>query len=156
MPARLSTGTGCGGRSRRYPNASHESPPMGQITSASAPQPITSETLEAVVPGACPLDCPDGCAWQVTVRDGEAVRLRGNPDHPFTRGALCAKVARYLEHTRAPDRLLHPMRRVGAKGEGRFERIGWDDALGEIAGRLLEIRERHGGEAIWPFQGTGT
>ena len=112
--------------------------------------------MEREIPGACPLDCPDGCSWVVTVRDGEAVRLRGNPDHPFTRGALCAKVARYLDHTRTPDRLLHPLRRVGAKGEGRFERIGWDDALGEIAERLLAIRERHGGEAIWPFQGTGT
>jgi anaerobic selenocysteine-containing dehydrogenase len=108
------------------------------------------------IPGACPLDCPDGCAWIVTVTDGEAVRLRGNPDHPFTRGALCAKVARYLDHTRTPDRLLYPQRRVGAKGEGRFERITWDDALGEIAERLLAVRERHGGEAIWPFQGTGT
>jgi anaerobic selenocysteine-containing dehydrogenase len=112
--------------------------------------------VERDVPGACPLDCPDGCSWIVTVRDGEAVRLRGNPDHPFTRGALCAKVARYLDHTNAPDRLLHPLRRVGAKGEGRFERISWDDALDEIAQRLLEIRDRHGGEAIWPFQGTGT
>ena len=108
------------------------------------------------VPGACPLDCPDGCSWIVTVRDGEAVRLRGNPDHPFTRGALCAKVARYLDHARAPDRLLHPLRRVGAKGEGRFERIGWDEALGEVAERLLAVRDAHGGEAIWPFQGTGT
>jgi anaerobic selenocysteine-containing dehydrogenase len=112
--------------------------------------------MEVVIPGACPLDCPDGCSWQVTVRDGEAVRMRGNPDHPFTRGALCAKVARYLEYTRAPDRLLYPLRRTGAKGEGRFERIGWDEALGEIAERLLAIRERDGGEAIWPFQGTGT
>jgi len=112
--------------------------------------------MERELPGACPLDCPDGCSWIVTVRDGEAVRLRGNPDHPFTRGALCAKVARYLDHTRTPDRLLHPLRRVGAKGEGRFERIGWDEALGEIAERLLDVRDRHGGEAIWPFQGTGT
>ena len=84
------------------------------------------------------------------------MRLRGNPDHPFTRGALCAKVARYLDHTRTPDRLLHPLRRTGEKGEGRFERISWDDALGEVAERLLAVRERHGGEAIWPFQGTGT
>jgi anaerobic selenocysteine-containing dehydrogenase len=112
--------------------------------------------VERDIPGACPLDCPDGCSWIVTVRDGEAVKLRGNPDHPFTRGALCAKVARYLDHTRTPDRLLHPLRRTGAKGEGRFERISWDDALSEIAERLLAIRERHGGEAIWPFQGTGT
>ena len=112
--------------------------------------------MERDVPGACPLDCPDGCSWIVTVRDGEAVRLRGTPDHPFTRGALCNKVARYLEHTRAPDRLLHPLRRVGAKGEGRFERISWDDAIGEMAERLTAVRDEHGGEAIWPFQGTGT
>jgi anaerobic selenocysteine-containing dehydrogenase len=112
--------------------------------------------METETLGACPLDCPDGCAWIVTVRDGEAVKLRGNADHPFTRGALCAKVARYLDHTRTPDRLLYPLRRVGAKGEGRFERIGWDEALSEIAARLLDVRDRHGGEAIWPFQGTGT
>ena len=108
------------------------------------------------IPGGCPLDCPDACAWIVTVRDGEAVGLRGNPDHPYTRGALCAKVSRYLDHTRAADRVLHPLRRTGAKGEGRFERISWDDALGEMAERLLAIRAEHGGEAIWPFQGTGT
>jgi anaerobic selenocysteine-containing dehydrogenase len=108
------------------------------------------------VHGACPLDCPDTCSWVVTVQDGEAVRMRGNRDHPFTRGALCAKVNHYLEHTRADDRLLYPLRRVGRKGEGRFERISWDAALGEIAERLLAIRAEHGGEAIWPFQGTGT
>jgi anaerobic selenocysteine-containing dehydrogenase len=106
--------------------------------------------------GACPLDCPDTCSWVVTVEDGEAVRLRGNRDHPFTRGALCAKVNGYLEHTRAPDRLLYPLKRVGAKGEGRFERISWDEALDEVAERLTDVIERHGGEAIWPFQGTGT
>ena len=80
--------------------------------------------------GACPLDCPDGCSWVVTVEDGEAVRLRGNREHPFTAGALCAKVNGYLEHARAPDRLLYPLRRVGRKGEGRFERISWDDGAG--------------------------
>ncbi len=106
--------------------------------------------------GACPLDCPDGCSWVVTVEDGVATRLRGNRDHPFTAGALCAKVNGYLEHTRAPDRLLYPLRRVGAKGEGRFERISWDDALAEIASRLHAVRSEWGGEAVWPFQGTGT
>ncbi|MFI1801678.1 molybdopterin-dependent oxidoreductase [Streptomyces sp. NPDC020379] len=110
----------------------------------------------AQVPGACPLDCPDGCSWQVTVRDGEAVALRGTPEHPYTRGTLCVKVNQFLEHTRAPGRLLHPLRRVGRKGEGRFERISWDSALDEIARRLKQTIERHGGEAIWPYQGTGT
>src|SRR3954471_7688804 len=106
--------------------------------------------------GACPLDCPDGCNWVVTVQDGRAVRLRGNREHPFTAGALCGKGNDYLEHTRAPDRLLYPLRRVGAKGEGRFERISWDDALAEIAERLHGVIDEYGGEAIWPFQGTGS
>src|SRR4051794_10847122 len=106
--------------------------------------------------GACPLDCPDGCSWVVTVEDGVATRLRGNREHPYTAGALCAKVNGYLEHTRAADRLLYPLRRVGKKGDGRFERISWDEALAEIASRLLSIRDEFGGEAIWPFQGTGS
>jgi anaerobic selenocysteine-containing dehydrogenase len=106
--------------------------------------------------GACPLDCPDGCAWQVTVRDGVAIDLRGRADHPITRGTLCAKVNHYLEHAAAPDRLRYPMRRIGPKGSGRFTRITWDDALGEIAERLERIIARYGGEAIWPYQGTGT
>ncbi|ACY98035.1 MULTISPECIES: molybdopterin-containing oxidoreductase family protein [Thermomonospora] len=106
--------------------------------------------------GACPLDCPDTCSWEVTVEDGRAVRLRGNPEHPFTRGALCTKVNRWLERAAAPDRILHPLRRVGRKGEGRFARISWDEALEEIAGRLRRIIDEHGGEAIWPYWGTGT
>ncbi|GLY88628.1 molybdopterin-containing oxidoreductase family protein [Actinoallomurus iriomotensis] len=107
--------------------------------------------------GACPLDCPDACSWLVTVDDdGTAVKLRGNPAHPVTRGALCVKVNRYLEQTAAPDRILHPMRRVGRKGEGRFERIGWDEALDEIAGRLGDIMHEYDGQAIWPFHGTGS
>jgi anaerobic selenocysteine-containing dehydrogenase len=111
---------------------------------------------ETHVPGACPMDCPDGCSWIVTVAGGAARELRGNPGHPFTRGTLCVKLNRYLGHTAAPDRLLHPLRRTGAKGEGAFERITWDDALGEISGRLAAVIAAHGGEAIWPYQGYGT
>ncbi|TDD08733.1 molybdopterin oxidoreductase family protein [Nonomuraea deserti] len=106
--------------------------------------------------GACPLDCPDTCSWVVTVEDGRAVNLRGNPDQPYTRGALCVKVNRYLEHTRADDRILHPLRRTGPKGSGQFERITWDEALDEISVRLRGIVEEHGGEAIWPYLGTGS
>ncbi len=105
--------------------------------------------------GACPLDCPDTCSWIVTVRDGRAVALRGDPHHPYTRGALCNKVAGYLTYTRSPDRLLYPMRRVGPKGSGAFERISWDDALAMIASRLREAIDAHGGESIWPFLGSG-
>ncbi|MFB4316986.1 molybdopterin-dependent oxidoreductase [Actinomadura sp. 21ATH] len=111
---------------------------------------------ELKVLGACPLDCPDGCSWVVTVRDGEAVGLRGNPDHPYTRGALCTKVNRWIEHSKQDDRILYPLRRAGAKGEGRFERISWDEALAEISGRLRSVIDEHGGEAIWPYWGTGT
>lgn len=108
-----------------------------------------------IVRGACPLDCPDTCSWDVTVENGRAVDLRGARDHPFTRGNLCVKVNRYLEHTRAPDRLLHPLRRVGRKGAGEFERIGWDEALDEVGTRLKDVIATHGGEAIWPCFGTG-
>lgn len=108
------------------------------------------------VPGACPLDCPDTCSWVVTVRDGTATALRGDRRHPYTRGALCAKVNRFLDYTRSPDRLLYPQRRAGAKGEGRFTRITWDEALEEVAARWQAIIARHGPQAIWPYQGTGS
>ncbi|WUI03494.1 molybdopterin-dependent oxidoreductase [Spirillospora sp. NBC_00431] len=111
---------------------------------------------ELKVLGACPLDCPDGCSWVVTVRDGEAVGLRGNPGHPYTRGALCAKVNRWLERAGQPDRILRPLRRTGRKGEGRFAPITWDEALDEIAERLDGVVREHGGEAIWPYWGSGT
>src|ERR671919_2243891 len=83
---------------------------------------------EHIVRAACPHDCPDTCAMLVTVEDGRATRVAGDPDHPFTRGFLCAKVNRYVERTYHRDRLLRPMRRVGRKGEARFERISWDVA----------------------------
>src|ERR687889_854901 len=89
-----------------------------------------------VVRGACPHDCPDTCAWQVTVADGVAVKLVGDTAHPITRGGLCAKVNPYLDRVYSPDRLLYPMRRSGSKGEGRFERVGWDEALDDISQRL--------------------
>ncbi len=92
----------------------------------------------------------------VTVQDGKATSLRGNKEQPYTRGALCVKVNRYLEHAASPDRILHPMKRVGPKGSGQFERIGWDEALDILATKLREIVDVHGGEAIWPYQGTGT
>ncbi len=87
---------------------------------------------------------------------GKAVKLRGNPDHPVTRGFLCAKVARYLDREYHADRLMHPMRRVGAKGEGRFARITWDEALDEIASRLRAAAAEHGSESILPYSYAGT
>ena len=108
------------------------------------------------VHGVCPLDCPDTCSWVVTVQDGRAVKLQGNREHPYTRGALCVKVNHFLEHTQLPDRLRFPQRRTGRKGEGRFARISWDEALGEIAARWRAIIERDGPQAVWPYYGTGT
>jgi anaerobic selenocysteine-containing dehydrogenase len=110
-----------------------------------------------VVRGACPHDCPDTCAMLVTVEDGRAMRVAGDPEHPFTNGFLCTKVNRYVERTYHKDRLQHPMRRVGKKGQGKFERISWDDAIAEIAERLGEIvRSPDGPEAILPYSYAGT
>lgn len=105
----------------------------------------------------CPHDCPDTCGMVVTVENGKAVRLRGDPEHPFTRGFLCMKVTRYLERVYHPERLLHPLRRVGPKGQGRFERISWDEALDLIARRFWEIATSpHGPQAILPYSYAGT
>lgn len=104
----------------------------------------------------CALDCPDVCSLLVNVEDGRATRLRGNPEHPVTRGFLCGKVAQYLEREYSPQRLLYPQRRVGAKGEGRFERISWDEALGTIAEKLGAIASKFGPEAILPYSYAGT
>src|SRR5450432_579441 len=104
----------------------------------------------------CALDCPDCCSLLVTVEDGRGTRLRGNPAHPVTRGFLCGKVAQYLEREYHPARLLYPQRRTGAKGEGRFERISWDEALDTIAGRLHATAARFGPEAILPYSYAGT
>ena len=92
--------------------------------------------MSEVVHVACPHDCPDTCSMLVTVEAGRATKIQGNPEMPFTEGTLCTKVSYYLERTYAADRLLYPMKRVGRKGEGRFRRITWDEALDEIAARL--------------------
>ncbi|MFD1710206.1 molybdopterin oxidoreductase family protein [Ottowia sp. GY511] len=109
----------------------------------------------AEVVGACPHDCPDTCSLVTTVEDGRAVRVRGNPAHPSTDGVLCAKVSKYAERTNHPERVLTPLRRVGAKGEGRFEPITWDAALDEIAQRLGAIAARDP-QAILPYSYAGT
>jgi anaerobic selenocysteine-containing dehydrogenase len=112
---------------------------------------------DGVVRGACPHDCPDTCAMLVTVRDGRAERVAGDPEHPVTRGFLCAKVNRYVERTYHEDRLTTPLRRVGAKGSGQFAPISWDDALDEIALRLGEIIvSPDGAESILPYSYAGT
>lgn len=111
------------------------------------------------VDGACHHDCPDSCGWTATVDTSGptpvAVKLRGNPDHPFSQGELCPKVNRFLDRVYAPDRILHPLRRVGPKGSGEFEQVSWDVALDEIAYRLKRVIDDHGPSAILPFSDAG-
>jgi anaerobic selenocysteine-containing dehydrogenase len=115
----------------------------------------TATPSRKIVRAACPHDCPDTCAMLVTVENGVAVKIEGASDHPTTQGVLCTKVARYLERTYSPDRLLYPMRRVGKKGEGKFARISWDEALATITAKLQEIA-RDDPQAILPYSYCGT
>jgi anaerobic selenocysteine-containing dehydrogenase len=107
------------------------------------------------VNGVCHHDCPDSCGWTVTVEQGVAVKMRGNPAHPYSYGELCPKVNRFLDRVYSPDRVLHPLRRVGVKGTGEFEQITWDEALDEIGTRLNTVIAEHGGEAVMPFSDAG-
>jgi anaerobic selenocysteine-containing dehydrogenase len=141
--------------------------------------------MKQVVHAACPHDCPDACGVLITVQDGRATKIQGDPEHPVTRGFLCAKVAKYLDRVYSPDRVLYPMRRVGPKGpvagqrslaphdrvkdpvphnqephhrdlSTAWERISWDEALEEIASRLRAISAEFGSEAILPYSYGGT
>jgi len=127
--------------------------------------------MKRVVHAACPHDCPDACGVLITIEDGRATKIQGDPEHPVTRGFLCAKVAKYLDRVYSPDRVLYPMRRVKPKGatslrEGRagapvapssaFERISWDEALDEITHRLRRIIAEYGPESILPYSYGGT
>jgi anaerobic selenocysteine-containing dehydrogenase len=104
----------------------------------------------------CALDCPDCCSLLINVQDEQGSHLRGDPNHPVTRGFLCGKVARYLEREYSPDRLLYPQKRTGRKGEGKFERISWDEALDTIALRVKAVAAEFGPEAILPYSYAGT
>jgi anaerobic selenocysteine-containing dehydrogenase len=116
-------------------------------------------TTAEIVSGACHHDCPDTCGWHVTVdRSGPtpiALQMRGDPDHPYSKGELCPKVNKFLDRVYSDERVLHPLRCVGQKGEGRFEQISWDEALAEIARRFHEIIDRDGEEAIMPYSDAG-
>ena len=115
-----------------------------------------TEAASREVIGACPHDCPDTCSMVTTVRDGVAIKVHGNPAHPQTGGALCAKVARYPERTYHPDRVLQPMRRTGPKGAGQFEPVSWDVALDDIAARLGDLAARGLQQAVLPYSYAGT
>jgi anaerobic selenocysteine-containing dehydrogenase len=117
--------------------------------------PVTDISTK-MVRAACAHDCPDTCAMLVTVEDGKAVEVRGDPDHPFTKGGLCVKVNNYQDKVYSPERLLHPLRRSGPKGSGQFEQITWDEALDEIATRFKASIAEHGPESIMPVSYLGT
>jgi anaerobic selenocysteine-containing dehydrogenase len=134
--------------------------------------------MKRMVRAACPHDCPDACGVLITVEDGRAVKIQGDPEHPVTRGFLCAKVAKYLDRVYSPDRVMYPMRRVGPKGPGQpgaavptqgksagiptqikssvWQRISWDEALDQIAVRFRAISAEFGSEAILPYSYGGT
>ncbi|WP_134701721.1 molybdopterin-dependent oxidoreductase [Ammoniphilus sp. YIM 78166] len=99
----------------------------------------------------CPLDCPDTCSLHVYKEEGRITKVRGNPEHPVTQGAICNKVRHMAERIYHPERLLYPMKRVGKKGHGEFERITWEEAIAEITSRFHQIINRSGSEAILPY-----
>jgi len=117
------------------------------IPNPQSPVPIT---------GACPHDCPDTCGVVTEVQDGRAVAFYGDPDHPITKGWLCAKVRPYLDFVNHPERLTRPLRRAGPKGSGRWMPVSWDEAIGEIAERWRQIILRYGAQAILPYSYSGT
>jgi anaerobic selenocysteine-containing dehydrogenase len=106
---------------------------------------------------ACPHDCPSTCALEVDIVDAHTIgRVRGSKDNDYTAGVICAKVARYAERANHPDRLLHPLQRVGEKGAGEFRPISWDDALDIVAEKFLKAEQRHGAQSVWPYFYAGT
>jgi anaerobic selenocysteine-containing dehydrogenase len=123
--------------------------------------------MKQIVHAACPHDCPDACGVLITVQDGRATKIQGDPAHPVTRGFLCAKVAKYLDRVYSPDRVLYPMRRIAPKGPVAvagnspapayaWHRISWDEALDEICSRFRRITSEFGSEAILPYSYGGT
>ncbi|MDX1595077.1 MAG: molybdopterin-dependent oxidoreductase, partial [Gammaproteobacteria bacterium] len=111
----------------------------------------------AILPSVCPHDCPSTCALEVERLAPDRIgKVRGARDNDFTQGVICAKVARYAERAHHPDRLTTPLRRIGAKGSGRFEPIDWETALETVATAFHEAAERHGAEAVWPYRYAGT
>jgi anaerobic selenocysteine-containing dehydrogenase len=118
---------------------------------------MNDNSTAQIIRAACPHDCPDTCAMLVTVERGRAVAVAGDPEHPFTRGSLCTKVANYHERTHSPDRVKTCLKRVGKKGEGKFAPISWDEALDEITSRFRALAESdEGAETIMPYSYCGT
>ena len=110
----------------------------------------------SIVETACPLDCPDACTLAVTVQHGKVIALDGSHKNPVTNGYICAKVRKFDERVYGPDRLLYPAVRKGRKGEGRFKRVTWDEALELVADRFRRAKAAHGGASILPFSYGGS
>ncbi|ADI15518.1 molybdopterin-containing oxidoreductase family protein [Truepera radiovictrix] len=104
----------------------------------------------------CPLDCPDACSLHITVEDGVMTQLAGDPEHPVTQGFACVKTRHYPARQNHPERLRVPLKRVGRKGEGRFRRVSWDEALDDIAARTQEVVRAYGAESVLPYNYAGT
>ena len=111
---------------------------------------------EKIKRSVCPYDCPDTCGLLVEVKDGKAVKVSGDPDHPFTRGTLCIKMNHYPKTVHSPLRLTHPLLRTGAKGSGEYRLISWEEAIDRIAEGWQEIIDQCGSEAILPYSYAGT
>ena len=117
---------------------------------------LRSSSPLQILPSACPLDCPDACSLEVQVENSRVVKVDGSRVNPYTQGYICSKVRRFPELLYGEGRLLYPAVRCGAKGEGRFERISWDEALDLAAEKMLAVRGRFGGESILPFSDGGS
>src|SRR5437868_563992 len=122
--------------------------------------------MSSIVHAACPHDCPDACGVLITIEDGRATKIEGDPTNPITRGFLCAKVTKYLDRVYSPDRVLYPLRRRESAPKGPagpnfpadkvFERIPWDEALDEITSKLRQAADQFGPESILPYSYGGT
>lgn len=110
-----------------------------------------TEQQDGIFPAVCPLDCPDTCGLLLHKENGKIVKVTGNPDHPITKGAICNKVRNMTERVYDPDRVLYPLKRIGPKGEGKFERISWEEAVDTITGRFKELIRTDGSESILPY-----
>ena len=120
------------------------------MSSAGSYDKIVTTTVWSPGPG-----CHGGCGARLFVKDGKVVKVEGDPCHPWSQGRACARLLAMTQYMYHPDRILYPMKRVGARGSGQFERISWDEALDTIEARLNEIKEKYGPEAVMFAQGTG-
>jgi len=110
----------------------------------------------SIVDTACPLDCPDACSLAVTVQHGKVIAIDGSQTNPVTNGFICAKVRRFADRTYGPDRLLHPAVRKGRKGEGKFQRVSWEDAIERVASHMERVRDECGATSILPYSYGGS